>query len=335
MPPRSTKAPKLTTDDTTPRADLAELEVLEELLALLLLGLLQPGPAGEHDVVAVLVELDDLGLEVAPDVGLQVAHPAQLDERCGQEPAQPDVEDEAALDDLDDRAGDDAVVLLDLLDGAPGPLVLGPLLGQDEPPLLVLLLEDERLDLLAERDDLAGIDVVADRELARGDDALGLVADVEQDLVLVDLDDGALHDVAVVELDDRAGDGVLEREAVEVVGNSPPSARTRRTRRRQVVSRFGSLGRLGGRLLVGLVGHAWGRLLSGQPPPAVGWRAEEGDSSHSVTDGGSYHPAFPRRGGTRGARGRACFGRRHPASPTTGARREPDRVASRRSSRGV
>ena len=50
-----------------------------------------------------------------------------------------------------------------------------------------------------------------------GDDALGLEADVEQDLVLVDLDDRALDDVAVVELDDGGVDGVLERGAAEVV----------------------------------------------------------------------------------------------------------------------
>ena len=102
-----------------------------------------------------------------------------------------------------------AVVLL-LLDGRPGPLVLGPLLGQDEAPLLVLLLEHEGLDVVAERDDLVGVDVVADGELAGGDDALGLEADVEQDLVAVDLDDGALDDVAVVELDDGVAHRLLE-----------------------------------------------------------------------------------------------------------------------------
>ena len=140
------------------------------------------------------------------DVRLQVAHTAQLDERGGQEAAQADVDDEAALDDLDDRALDDAVVFLDLLDRAPGPLVLGPLLGQDQAAFLVLLLEDERLDLVAERDDLVRVDVVADRQLAGGDDAFGLVADVEQDLVLVDLDDRAVDDLAVLDLDHRAGD---------------------------------------------------------------------------------------------------------------------------------
>jgi hypothetical protein len=200
-----------------PAADLAGLEVGEELLPLLLLRLLQPRPAGQHDVVAVLVELDDLGLEAATDVGRQVAHPAQLHEGRGQEAPQADVDDEAALDDLDDRAADDAVGLLELLDGAPRTLVLRTLLGEDQPALLVLLLEDERLDLLAERDDLRRVDVVADRELARGDDALALEPDVEQHLVLVDLHDGAGHDVAVVELDDRARDGVLEAHAAEVV----------------------------------------------------------------------------------------------------------------------
>ena len=111
-------------------------------------------------------------------------------------------------------------------------------------------------------DDLAGVDVVADGQLAGGDDALGLEADVEEDLVLVDLDDRALHDVAVVELDDRAGDGVLERDAVEVVGDHLPrrvlTASSATAASIPVVRRWW--------LLVGLVGHGWGRLLSGQSP---------------------------------------------------------------------
>ena len=65
------------------------------------------------------------------DVRLQVANPAQLDERGRQEAAQPDVDDQTALDDLDDRALDDLVVLLLGLDRAPCTLVLGPLLGEE------------------------------------------------------------------------------------------------------------------------------------------------------------------------------------------------------------
>ena len=67
-------------------------------------------------------------------------------------------------------------------------------------------------------DDLVRVDVVADRQLAGRDDALGLVADVEQDLVLVDLDHRALDDLAVLDLDHGAVDGVVERHAAEVVG---------------------------------------------------------------------------------------------------------------------
>src|SRR5690606_35440037 len=199
-------------------ADLAGLEVGEEVLALLLLGLLEPGPAGQDHVVAVLVQLDDLRLEGATDVGRQVADAAELDEAGRQEAAQADVEDEAALDDLDDRAADDAVLLLDALDVAPGPLVLGPLLGEDQATLLVLLGEDQGLDLVAERHDLVRVDVVADRQFAAGDDALGLVADVEQDLVPVDLHHRALDDLAVLDRDERPVDEVLEA-AAEVVSD--------------------------------------------------------------------------------------------------------------------
>src|SRR5690606_39827605 len=94
-------------------ADLALLQRVEEGLADLALRLLQPGAAGQDHVVAVLVQLDDLGLELAADVRLQVADAAHLDQRRGQEAAQADVQDEPALDDLDDRTGDDAVLVLE------------------------------------------------------------------------------------------------------------------------------------------------------------------------------------------------------------------------------
>ena len=200
-------------------ADLALGELVEELGAHLGLGLLEVGPAGQDHVVAVLVQLDDLRLELAADVRLQVTHPAHLDQRRGQEAAQPDVDDETTLDHLDDRAADDAVVFLDLLDRAPRPLVLRALLREDQAALLVLLLENQGLDVVADGDDLGRVDVVLDRQLARGDDALGLVADVEQDLVPIDLDDGAFDNVAVVEvldgLVDRGEEGFLGTDVVD------------------------------------------------------------------------------------------------------------------------
>ena len=129
-------------------------QLVEELLADGRLGLLEPGTARQDHVVAVLVELDDLGLDLLTDVRVEVADATHLDQRGRQEAAQPDVDDEAALDDLDDGAFDDAVLGLDLLDVAPGALVLGALLGQDQTAFLVLLLEDEGFDAVADGDDV-------------------------------------------------------------------------------------------------------------------------------------------------------------------------------------
>src|SRR6476646_2114509 len=147
-------------------ADLTLGQGVEERVPDLGLGLLEPGAAGQHHVIAVLVQLDDLGFDLLADVRLEVADPAHLHQRSGQEAAQPDVQDQAALDDLDHRAGDHAVFFLDLLDRAPGALVLGALLGQDQAALLVLLLQDKGLDVLAGLDDVVRVDVVLDGQFA-------------------------------------------------------------------------------------------------------------------------------------------------------------------------
>ena len=199
-------------------ANLALLEGLEEVGANRSLGLFEVGAAREHDVVAVLVELDDLRFELLADVRLKVAHAAHLDERSGEEAAKADVDDEAALDNLNDGAGNDTFVFLDVLDRAPCALVLRTLLREDQAAFLVLLLENERLDLVADLDDLIGVDIVLDREFAGRDDAFGLVADVKKNLVPVNLDDGALDDVAIVEvLDGRIDSGEKFLFATDIV----------------------------------------------------------------------------------------------------------------------
>src|SRR5690606_25909777 len=75
----------------------------------------------------------------------------------------------------------------------------------------------EGLDLVTDGDDLVGVDVVLDRQLAGKDDALGLVADVEEDLVPVDLHDAALDDGPIVEVLDGlvySGEELLARADV-------------------------------------------------------------------------------------------------------------------------
>src|SRR5439155_3783861 len=87
-------------------AALPLLQALQERLPPLALGFLEEGPAGQHDVVPVAVQLDDLALERLAHIRVEVADPAQLYERSRQKSTQADVQDQATLDDLDDRARD-------------------------------------------------------------------------------------------------------------------------------------------------------------------------------------------------------------------------------------
>ncbi len=184
-------------------------ELREDLGALVLAALLQKHAAGQHDVVAVAVHLDDAGLDLGAQVHVQVLHAAQVHERGRKEAAQADVQDKTALDHLDDLAGDHFAGLELLLDGNPGTLVLGALLGKDEAAVLVLLLKDQSLDLVAQAHDVGRIGVLADGQLAGGNDALALEADVNEDLVVLELDNGAIDQIALVELGQRAVDHLV------------------------------------------------------------------------------------------------------------------------------
>ena len=180
---------------------------VEEVRANLGLGLFKPCATREHNVVAVLVELDDLRFDLATNVRCEVADATHFNEGCGEEAAKADVEDKTTLDDLDDGAGNNAIFFLDLFDLAPGALVLCALLRQEQTAFLVFLLEDEGFDLVANSNNIVRVHVVLDGELAREDNALSLVADVEEDLIVVNLDDSALDDVAIVEVLDGCVDG--------------------------------------------------------------------------------------------------------------------------------
>ena len=68
-------------------ADLALLQLGEEGLTNFALGLLEPGTARKNNIVAVLVELDDLRFEGLADVRQQVADATHFNQRCGKEAA--------------------------------------------------------------------------------------------------------------------------------------------------------------------------------------------------------------------------------------------------------
>src|SRR5262249_19885308 len=132
--------------------DLAGLQASEDLLADLLALFLEDRAAREHDVVAAPVQLDHFALEFLAEELVEVVDAANVDQRCGEEPADPEVEDKAALDDLDDAALDRLTGLGRGLDPAPGLLEAGALLRQHQAALGVLLGEDQGVDLFSELD---------------------------------------------------------------------------------------------------------------------------------------------------------------------------------------
>src|SRR5207248_2352694 len=85
------------------------LELLEGVLLQLLALLLEEDAAGEHDVAALLVELDDLELVFFADQLVEVPDRAEIDLRSGQECLDADVDGEAALHPSDDGALDELV----------------------------------------------------------------------------------------------------------------------------------------------------------------------------------------------------------------------------------
>ena len=181
-------------------ANLALLELGQEGLANFGLGLFEVLATGEHHIVAVLVELEDLGLDGLANVRGQVADATHFDQGCRQEATQTDVDDETTLDSFDNGAFDNAIGFFDLLDVAPSALVLCTLLGQNQTAFLVFLGDDKSLNGVADLDDFVRINVLLDGKLTGGNDALSLVADVEQDLVVIDLDDGTFDQITITEV---------------------------------------------------------------------------------------------------------------------------------------
>ena len=181
-------------------ADLTLLQLGEEGLTDFGLGLLQILAAGQDHVVAVLVKLEDLGLDLLANVRSQITDTTHLDQRRGQEATQTDIDDQTALDGFDDGTFDHTIGFLDLLHIAPGAFVLSALLGEDETAFLVFLGHDQGFDGVADFDDILRSHVLLDGEFFRRNHTFGLVADVQENFVMIDLDDSALDQVTIVEV---------------------------------------------------------------------------------------------------------------------------------------
>ncbi len=192
---------------------LADLEAAEQLVALLAALLVEGDLLRQDEAVRLAVDLEDLQPELAADERLEllgdllgrvarlvVLRPArEVDDLADRhEAADAAVDDEAALVVVDDRRLDDDARLELLLHRAPLALETGAAEREDDVALGRLRLEDVDEDGVADVEGRLALAMAA-VELAVADDALALGADVDEDLVLVDADDVALDDVAVLE----------------------------------------------------------------------------------------------------------------------------------------
>jgi hypothetical protein len=172
---------------------LALGERVERGLLLLRVLFLEQHLARQHDVAALLVDLDDAHAQFLPAQGIQIPHRPHVDLRSRQERAHADVHGEPALDAFDDAADDHLAFLVGLLDLVPDLHLLGLLTREDNVSLAILGPLEQHVHAVARlRGDLAGlVDELFDRN-----DAFGLEADVDNDFGGRHLDDGALDDLA-------------------------------------------------------------------------------------------------------------------------------------------
>ena len=149
--------------------------------------------AGEDDVAALLVDLDDAHAELLPPQRVEIADRADVDLRSGQKRAHADVDRQPALDALDDASDDDLPLGVGLLDLVPDLHLLGLLARQHDVAFAILGALEQYVH------DVAGLDgdlAVLVEEFADGDEAFGLVADIDDDVGLGDLEDSAFDDLA-------------------------------------------------------------------------------------------------------------------------------------------
>ena len=147
--------------------------MLLQLFALLLDQL----AAGDDDVAALFVDLEDHRVDVAADPVADFAGAADVDLRGGQEDRHADVDQQAALDLLGDLAGDGVAFLLGLHDGFPVDDAISLALADLHQTGVAFDVFEQDLDFVAD------LDVVGLVELAALEDAFALEAQLDDEIV--------------------------------------------------------------------------------------------------------------------------------------------------------
>ena len=175
--------------------DLAFLQLLERHLLQLGALLLEEHAARQHDVAALLVELDDLELGALADERVEVAHRAQVDLRAGRNAFTPPRM-------VTDRPPFTRALMVPSISSSRShaPEISSQTLRRSafsfesthRPSSFSRLSRKTSISSPS----LTPTDAVGLRELVERDRSFGLVADVDDDVVLADVDHAAFDDVA-------------------------------------------------------------------------------------------------------------------------------------------
>ena len=163
----------------------------------------------KDDVIAVAIHFDDARFDLGAQISGEILHAAEIDEGCRQEATQTDIEDKTTLDDFDDFTSNHFASLEFILDLDPSALVLCALLGEDETTIFVFLLENKCLEAIAQLNDLRRIGVFTDRKFTSRNNTFALESDINEHFIMLDLDNGAVDEIAFVEFRKRSIDHLV------------------------------------------------------------------------------------------------------------------------------
>ncbi len=183
---------------------LPHFELRQNLLTLLFEFFLNEFAVRHHDILIRRIQLHDPELHALLKIRVEVAYRAHVDLRARQECFETveELHDHTALDTAYDRTFDNLFVLVDLFDALPAADLVGLLFRQHKLALAVFLVI--KVDL----DGVAALQVFA--KLVTRNDAITLVADIDDNVIVAHLEHPALHDILLPHIDAGAVHQIAE-----------------------------------------------------------------------------------------------------------------------------
>ncbi len=175
-------------------AGLADDDFAEEFLFGFAALFFEELAARDDDVASFEIDLEDFGIDGAADVFADVGGTADVDLGGGEEDGDADVDEESALDFAGDLSGDGVAFFFALNNVVPAGDSVGFAFGDDDEAVVGFDLFEEDGNFIADFDVVLFFGVPFALE---GENAFGLKADFDDDVVAVDIDDFTFEDSAI------------------------------------------------------------------------------------------------------------------------------------------